>query len=150
MSRSLFPGFAALGVFSALVFVAAAARADICADLFDECEIPNGVFEWNIEQLGGYFPLDDGACAKMADAVFKQCEKNVSAAAKCWIDVANTLPKTAKSACKEQGDLASRCNADFKSDAQNDVEDVESYADSELGCCDLVAEDFEFFCIEGF
>jgi hypothetical protein len=150
MSRIMGSMFATVAACAALVFGAAPASADICADLFDECEIAEDIFEWNFEQLAGFFPLDDATCTKMTQTVYKQCEKNVNAAVKCWVDLANSLPKTAKPACKAQGDAASQCNAIFKSDAENDVEEIESFGDSELDCCGDIAEDFLAFCVEGF
>jgi len=147
MQRIVFSTLATLGAFVALAFGAAPAKAQICGDLYDECEIADDVAEWNYEAFGGFFFLDEDTCEKMAISVFKQCEKAVKSAAKCWKDQVNSIPKTAKSACKTEGDFASDCNADYKEDAEDDVSDIPLYEEFEITCCEDRAEDFYFDCI---
>ena len=150
MQRIVFSTFAALAAFVAVAFGAAPAQAQICGDLFDECDIADDVVDLNYEQFGGFFTLGEDTCAKMAESVFKQCEKAVKSAVKCWSDQANSISKTSKSACKTEGEFASDCNADYKADAKDDVADIESYGEFELGCCEDYAFDFFFTCLEGF
>lgn len=150
MRRIVISMFVALGVCAALGFGAAPARAQICGDLFEECEIAEEVLDLNLDQFGDFFTLDEDTCFKMADGVFKQCEKAVKSAVKCWSDQANAIPKNAKPACKTQGQFASICNTDFKEDAQEDVEGIESAGNFEIDCCADAAAEFYFTCLEGF
>jgi len=150
MQRIMFSMLAGLGAFVALAFGAAPAQAQICGDLSNECEIANEVAEWNYDEFGSFYYLDDDTCEKMAESVFKQCEKAVKSAAKCWTDQINSIPKTAKAACKTEGDSAGECNASYKDDAKDEIADVPYYEEFEIGCCEDRAADFYFYCIDGF
>jgi hypothetical protein len=150
MQRIVFSMLATLGTFLALAFGAAPAKAQICGDLSDECEIADEVVDWNYDEFGGFFFLDSDTCEKMAESVFTQCEKAVKSAAKCWKDQINSIPKTAKSACKTEGDSASECNASYKDDAKDEIADVPYYEEFEIGCCEDRAESFYLLCFYGF
>ena len=139
---------AALGLFLGFGIASAPARADICGDLFDdECQIADDVRDWNLDQFEGFFPLDSDTCESMALGVKKQCENAVKSAAKCWASQINSIPKNAKPACKTEGDLAKECNADFKEDATEDVDDIDFYVGIELDCCESRAQSFYTSCI---
>jgi len=138
---------AALGAFAAFSITAAPAQADICGDLWDECDIADNVLSWNLDQFEDFWPLDADTCAKMGDGVLKQCETAVKDAAKCWKKQISSIPKTAKSACKTEGDLAGECNADYKGDASDDLEELDYYEGAELECCVTAAVDFYANCV---
>jgi hypothetical protein len=135
------------GLFLGFGIASAPARADICGDIYGDCEIPIDVRDWNLDQFEGFFPLDDDTCESMAIGVLKQCENAVKSAAKCWTSQINSIAKNAKPACKTEGDLAKECNADFKEDAKEDVDDIDAYEEYELDCCENVAELFYESCI---
>ena len=139
---------AALAVFAYFGIAAAPARAEICGDLFDSCEIPFDVRDWNLDQFESFFPLDGDTCTKMTQSVLKQCEAAVKNAAKCWKSQISSIPKTAKSACKTVGDFAGECNADFKSDASEDLGEVDYYETAELDCCITAANGFYAACLD--
>jgi hypothetical protein len=150
MKRSLLSTFAALSAFAALCFGAAPARADVCGDLFDECELADGVVAWNVSELAAYFPLDIATCQKITDGVLAQCQAAVKAAAKCWQGQFDSVPKTAKPACKTEGTGASECNASFKSVYADESEELDVFVGIELDCCEDRAADFFEVCTEGF
>lgn len=150
MKRSLLSTIAALSTFAALCVGAAPARADVCGDIFDECELADDVLAWNIGEFAGYFTLDIATCQKMTDGVLAQCQAAVNAAAKCWKGQLGSIPKTAKPACKTEGAGASECDANFKSVYLDESEGVDVYAERETGCCEDRAADFYESCTEGF
>lgn len=139
---------AALAVFACFGIAAAPARAEICGDIDDGCEVPFDVRDWNLDQFEAFFPLDGETCTKMTQSVLKQCEAAVKNAAKCWRAQINSIPKTAKSACKTEGDLADVCNAAFKSDAADDLEQVDYFESVELDCCITAANGVYAACLD--
>jgi hypothetical protein len=134
------------GLFLGFGIASAPARADICGDLYDECDIAIDVLSWNLDQFEGFFPLDDDTCDSMATSVLKQCESAVKSAAKCWASQIKFIPKNAKPACKTEGDFANECKADFKEDATEDVDEIDFYVESELDCCEIRASAFYTNC----
>lgn len=150
MKRRLLSMFAALCALAAVGFGAAPARADICGDIFDECALADGVFAWNLDQFKNYSRLDNATCQKMTESILAQCEAAVNAAAKCWKGQAGSIPKTAKPACKAEGEGASGCNASFKDTAASESEEVDLFAAQEIDCCEDLADEFLDSCREGF
>lgn len=138
------------GMFLGFGITAAPAGADICGDLFDECEIADGVLGWNLDQFEEYDMLDAATCQKMADSILAQCQAAVNAAAKCWKGQVGSVPKTAKPACKTEGEGASECNASFKSGAASESEEIDAFAAQEIDCCEDRAVEFFDSCREGF
>jgi hypothetical protein len=138
---------AALAALLGLAFVAAPAQAQICGDI-GECDLADDVYDDNINQFCGFFPLSEDTCGKMAERIYQQCATAVNNTLKCWNAYSNGYPKTAKPACKEDASNPSECNADFKDNAQAWRDSNESDAEDELGCCEDIAEDFFFDCQE--
>jgi hypothetical protein len=150
MKRRLLTTFAALSTLAAVCLGATPARADICGDIFDECELADGVFAWNFDQFEEYNSLDTATCQKMTDSVLAQCQAAVKAAAKCWNGQLAAVPKTAKPACKTEGAGASECNQGFKNAAAEENEEVAFFAARELECCAERALEFFEDCRDGF
>lgn len=149
MMRSLLSTTAALCAFAVLALGAGPARADVCGDLFDECELADAVVGWNLDEIEAHLPLPSGVCQKAADGVFKQCQAAVKVAAKCWKGQYGAVPKTAKPACKTEGSAASECNAFFKDRYSSESDAVDDYASFELACCEDRVEEFYETCVTG-
>jgi hypothetical protein len=138
---------AALGALLGLAFAAPAAQAQICGDI-GECDISDDVYDDNIQEFCGFFPLDEDSCGKMAQRILQQCETAVKNALKCWNAYTNGFPKTAKTPCKEAAKNPSDCNEDFKDQANGWEDDNQADAEYELDCCLDMAEDFFDDCQE--
>lgn len=148
MKRSLLSTIAALSAFAVLFSGAAPARADVCGDIFDECELADLVLEWNLDEFVIYFPLSSATCQNVAGRVLAQCQAAVKAAAKCWKGQYGSVPKTAKPACKTQGSGASSCDTAFKDEYSVASDEVDEFASFELSCCEDRAEEFYETCSE--
>ena len=147
MSRIGTTLLAAIGAFVGLAAGAAPAHAQICGDLFDECAIAVGVHDLNAIAYEDIFPVDESTCEKITKRVEKQCEDAIKTAAQCWKDEIKSVRKTSKLACKTQGSASGECNADFKEQASNELDEIDALEDSELPCCGSIAADFYTICV---
>jgi len=147
--RSLLSSFVALGAFAALALGAGPARADVCGDVYDECELADAVVGWNLDAVESHLPLPSGVCQKSADGVLKQCQAAVKAAAKCWKGQYGAVPKTAKPACKTEGSAASECNASFEERYSSETDELDDYVSFELDCCEDRVDEYYETCVTG-
>jgi hypothetical protein len=142
---------AALAALVGLAFTAAPAQAQPCGNLYSDCEIAEEVYshyqEWFCDPMDD-LDLDDKTCEKMAEGFYKECVEAVKSSLKCWEGLWDSIPKTAKPACK-QTENPSRCNASFKEGARFEKDDLQSDADDQLLCCEDYAEDFFDDCTDG-
>ena len=138
---------AVCGVILGFAISSAPARAEVCGDLYDECHIADQVLGWNLDQFEQFDPMDEATCMTATLSVLKQCESAVKGAAKCWASQINAIPKNAKAACKTEGDLAKQCNADFKEEATEDVDELDEFVELELDCCEDRSHAFFVSCV---
>jgi hypothetical protein len=121
------------------------ARADVCGE-FDE--IAESLYGWWGDQFEGFFPInDEEICGPLTGKFQAACEKSVKDALKCWSKRSGEIAKAAKFPCALGGSKAPGCRANFKEEAELDIEDYEEQAESAVLDCQTAADDFFDFCM---
>jgi len=113
-------------------------------------EVPEKVYEEVfLETLGEGFPMPEAACERLTKTVVSTCHKAVSAIAKCWQGVGKGLGKGAKTTCSEQGVGEEACSNFTAAEVAGMAAAVESSAADGHAACDLGAELFQSYCLNG-